>query len=93
MLHQPVHLRTKVFRQYYPWSPVWARRAPIANMVVHQDGNHHRGGTVRSDARRSKQCEYHDAGTGDGGNGTIHNLRGLRAAAKVGKFIAICCTQ
>ena len=93
MLHEPIHLRTKVFWQYYPWSPIWARRTPIANMVVHQDGNYHRGGTVSCDAGRTQQREQHGAGTGDGGNGTIHNLRGLRAAAKVGKFIAICCSQ
>ena len=62
-------------------------------MVVHQDGNHHCGGTVSCDAGRTQQRESHSAGTGDGGNGTIHNLRGRRAAAKVGKFIAICGTQ
>ena len=57
-----------------------------ANMVVHQDGNHHRGGAVRSDARSTQQREHHDAGTGDGGNGTIHDLRDLRASAEVGEI-------
>jgi hypothetical protein len=55
-------------------------------MVVHQDGNQHGGGTVSSDARGTKQRECYGAGTGDGGNGTIHDLQDLRASAEVGEI-------